>query len=84
MATNPTQSITFIVRIFKHLIEAATLLAVDADLSEEWSAVRGVLRAAIDLYCGQAHLQACRINVVSRSCAEQSREESRGAGRHGL
>ena len=39
MTTNPTQSITFIVRIFKHLIEAATLLAVDADLIKEWSTV---------------------------------------------
>ena len=37
MTTNPTQSITFIIRIVTHLIEAAAVLRVDADLSKTWS-----------------------------------------------
>lgn len=37
MTTNPMQSITFIVRIVTHLIEAAAVLGVDTELSKTWS-----------------------------------------------
>ena len=38
MTTNPAQSITFITRIFKHLVEASAALGTDAALRAEWNA----------------------------------------------